>query len=97
MYVAGRIGENSAWDSGLPNVEGKGSGSEVRSSFRRHGRYLKKMSMTLRTKMNVPLKEIRESLPGQRERSDATPCQALRIVNRLAAAGVARSQGVHHL
>jgi hypothetical protein len=58
MYVAGRIGGNSAWDSGLPNVEGKGSGSEVRSSFRRHGRYLKKMSMTLRTKMNVPLKEI---------------------------------------
>ena len=42
MYVAGRIGGNSAWDSGLPNVEGKGSGSEVRSSFRRHGRYLKK-------------------------------------------------------
>ena len=31
---------------------------------------------------------IRETLPGQRERSDATPCRALRIVNRHAAAGV---------
>ena len=27
-------------------------------------------------------------MPGQRERSDATPCRALRIVNRHAAAGV---------
>ena len=76
------------------------SGFKVRSSFRRHGRcFEKKDSCHPKEGFRPSAENLKQILicQGKGNGQTATPCRALRIVDRHAAAGVARSQRVHHL